>query len=178
MWTDRCMSSACRASKLRIVIPERRGDCKHFQIWNTGGATALLLVCAVDRHAAWMRQTRLAVQADDQDGQCAYTLAGQGAPPHRRRDRSMRAGSILGHVFLAAGVVLADVKLTSPAAGASVVAGTISLQWQDSGALPALSSIATADIVLCTGTNSNIVSLAHEQTEPCADNCDSKLFTL
>ena len=67
--------------------------------------------------------------------------------------------------------VLADVRLTYPAPGASVAAGTLSLQWQDSGAPPRLSSIAVADIVLCTGTDTNIVIAPHEcrgSTDQCA----------
>ena len=60
-------------------------------------------------------------------------------------------------IVLCARLVSADVKLTFPAPGASVAAGTLSLQWQDSGALPRLSSIAAADIVLCTGSDTNIV---------------------
>lgn len=48
---------------------------------------------------------------------------------------------------------LADVQLVSPASGASIAGGAVTLKWQDSGAKPALVAIKAADIILCTGTN-------------------------
>ncbi|BFZ54523.1 Cell wall synthesis protein kre9 precursor [Savitreella phatthalungensis] len=62
-------------------------------------------------------------------------------------------------LFALVGAAVADVLLTSPAAGSSLAGGSITLQWTDSGALPALSSLKNADIVLCTGTNTNIQTL-------------------
>lgn len=53
----------------------------------------------------------------------------------------------------------ADVQLISPASGSSVAGGAVTLQWQDSGANPALVAIAAADIILCTGTDLAPVTL-------------------
>ena len=47
----------------------------------------------------------------------------------------------------------ADIQLTNPASAASIPGGAVILKWQDSGKLPALSSIKVADIILCTGSN-------------------------
>lgn len=49
--------------------------------------------------------------------------------------------------------VLADVKFTSPAAGANVAAGTIDVQWEDSGISPPLSSLMAYSLLLVTGGN-------------------------
>lgn len=49
--------------------------------------------------------------------------------------------------------VFADVELTSPASGASLAGGAVTLEWKDSGALPTLAAISVADIILCTGTD-------------------------
>lgn len=53
----------------------------------------------------------------------------------------------------------ADVELTSPASGSSLAGGAVTLEWQDSGANPALVAIKAADIVLCTGTDAAVQTL-------------------
>lgn len=55
--------------------------------------------------------------------------------------------------------VLADVELVTPASGATLAGGAMTLTWQDDGTLPALVAIAAADIVLCTGTNAAVQTL-------------------
>lgn len=54
----------------------------------------------------------------------------------------------------------ADVKFTSPAAGASISGTSISIKWADSGSSPALSDLTTYSLFLCSGGNdpSKIVS--------------------
>ncbi|KAK5133792.1 hypothetical protein LTR08_007221 [Meristemomyces frigidus] len=48
---------------------------------------------------------------------------------------------------------LADVEFTSPAAGASVAVGTISVAWKDSGVAPALSTFTSYTLTLIVGGN-------------------------
>ncbi|KAK3678435.1 Cell wall synthesis protein kre9 precursor [Recurvomyces mirabilis] len=50
-------------------------------------------------------------------------------------------------------LVLADVKVTVPAAGASVPAGSITVTWTDSGVAPALSALTSYTIQLVIGGN-------------------------
>lgn len=52
-----------------------------------------------------------------------------------------------------AGTSLADVKITSPAAGATVPAGTMTVKWTDSGVAPALSDFTTYTLQLMVGGN-------------------------
>lgn len=59
-------------------------------------------------------------------------------------------------VFLLATVpsVLADVKFTSPAAGASVQGGTtFTVTWTDSGTAPSLSDLTAYQLFLFSGSN-------------------------
>ena len=49
---------------------------------------------------------------------------------------------------------LADVKFTTPAAGASVPAGgTFAVEWKDSGTAPSVSDLASYQLFLCAGGN-------------------------
>lgn len=65
----------------------------------------------------------------------------------------MRFGLLTALSALAASVV-ADVEFTSPAAGASLVAGSaITIKWEDSGVAPALSALSIYSIFLCAGGN-------------------------
>lgn len=50
-------------------------------------------------------------------------------------------------------LALADVQFTSPAAGASIPAGPITIAWKDSGVAPALSTFTTYTIQLMVGGN-------------------------
>jgi hypothetical protein len=49
--------------------------------------------------------------------------------------------------------VFADVKFTSPAAGDTVTLPTISISWEDSGASPPISALASYQLFLCAGGN-------------------------
>jgi hypothetical protein len=57
--------------------------------------------------------------------------------------------------------VSADVKFTSPAAGATVTGPTISISWEESGTSPHISDLASYQLFLCAGGNdaSNYVNL-------------------
>ena len=59
--------------------------------------------------------------------------------------------------------VRGDVSVVSPAAGASIPGGAVTLTWTDSGANPLLAAIKVADIQLCTGTNAAIVSQSQSE---------------
>lgn len=48
---------------------------------------------------------------------------------------------------------LADVEFTSPAAGASVAAGAITISWKDSGVSPPLSELTPQTLQLVVGGN-------------------------
>lgn len=49
---------------------------------------------------------------------------------------------------------LADVKFTTPAAGASVPAGgTFAVEWKDSGSAPSIADLASYQLFLCAGGN-------------------------
>jgi len=50
-------------------------------------------------------------------------------------------------------LALADFKFTSPAAGASVPVGSVSVQWSDDGTAPALSTLSTYTLYLMVGGN-------------------------
>ena len=72
--------------------------------------------------------------------------------------------SILFLTLLAciAPLALADVQFTSPPAGGSIKGGsTISVQWKDSGTLPAITDLKTYQLFLCAGGNdpSSFVSI-------------------
>lgn len=49
--------------------------------------------------------------------------------------------------------VFADVKFTSPAAGATVSGPTISIEWEESGNLPKIADFASYQLFLCAGGN-------------------------
>jgi hypothetical protein len=49
----------------------------------------------------------------------------------------------------------ADVDFTAPAAGESVAAGTIEVQWKESGAAPSISELTGYTLSLLTGGNDN-----------------------
>lgn len=57
--------------------------------------------------------------------------------------------------------VFADVQFTSPAAGAQVPAGTINVQWKDSGVSPSIQDLTAYTLVLMVGGNeaSNMLAL-------------------
>jgi len=49
---------------------------------------------------------------------------------------------------------LADVKFTTPAAGASIPAGgTFAVEWKDSGSAPSITDLASYQLFLCAGGN-------------------------
>ncbi|KXL44687.1 hypothetical protein M433DRAFT_162285 [Acidomyces richmondensis BFW] len=54
---------------------------------------------------------------------------------------------------------LADVQFTSPAAGASLPAGSITVTWKDSGTSPAISQLTTYTLTLMVGGNTDSNSL-------------------
>ena len=56
-------------------------------------------------------------------------------------------------IALALPTVLADVKFTSPAAGAQVAAGTINVQWKESGISPLIQDLTAYTLVLVVGGN-------------------------
>ena len=61
---------------------------------------------------------------------------------------------------LAITFALADVSFTSPAAGATVTAGsTFSVSWKDSGASPSLTDLAGYAIFLMVGGNTEATSV-------------------
>src|SRR5271156_2838217 len=49
--------------------------------------------------------------------------------------------------------VFADVKFTSPAAGATVSGPTISIEWEESGNPPEIADLASYQLFLCAGGN-------------------------
>lgn len=49
--------------------------------------------------------------------------------------------------------VFADVKFTSPAAGATVSGPTISIEWEESGTVPKIADFASYQLFLCAGGN-------------------------
>ena len=49
--------------------------------------------------------------------------------------------------------VFADVEFTSPAAGASIAAGTIDVQWEESGIAPPIQDLTGYTLVLMVGGN-------------------------
>lgn len=63
-------------------------------------------------------------------------------------------------------LVYADVKFTTPAAGASISGTTINVAWADSGVSPPLSDLETYQLFLCAGGNdpSTIVSFPARYT--------------
>ena len=62
---------------------------------------------------------------------------------------------LLGLILsLAPLAVVADVLFTSPAAGGHVAAGTIEVQWKDSGIAPAIADLTAYTLVLVVGGNS------------------------
>jgi hypothetical protein len=54
-----------------------------------------------------------------------------------------------------ASAVLADVEFTLPAAGTSIPAGTIDVEWQESGTAPPISDLTAYTLSLVTGGNDN-----------------------
>lgn len=51
--------------------------------------------------------------------------------------------------------VLADVKFTTPAAGANVVPGSISVAWTDSGDSPSIDDLSSYTLQLMVGGNTD-----------------------
>lgn len=51
--------------------------------------------------------------------------------------------------------VLADVQVTSPAPGDSISGLTLDIEWKDSGKTPKLADLASYQIFLCAGGNSD-----------------------
>lgn len=60
--------------------------------------------------------------------------------------------SLLAVVLLASGV-FADVAFTSPAAGGNVPAGTIKVEWEESGISPLISELTQYTLSLMVGGN-------------------------
>ena len=56
-------------------------------------------------------------------------------------------------VAIAPSFVFADVKFTSPAAGASIPAGAITVQWTESGDAPSISQLSSYTLTLMIGGN-------------------------
>ncbi|KAK9449853.1 uncharacterized protein V1518DRAFT_414852 [Limtongia smithiae] len=57
--------------------------------------------------------------------------------------------------------VYADVEFLTPVSGESYSADdTFQITWQESGDVPALSTVTTTSIILCTGSNDDIVQLS------------------
>jgi hypothetical protein len=61
--------------------------------------------------------------------------------------------TLLSVLAALASYALADVEVTSPAAGASLPAGAITIEWKDSGDSPALSALTTYTVQLVVGGN-------------------------
>ncbi|KAI9832692.1 MAG: hypothetical protein M1819_004278 [Sarea resinae] len=49
--------------------------------------------------------------------------------------------------------VFADVKFTTPAAGAVLSPGTLDIKWKDSGDAPSISDLKSYQLFLCAGGN-------------------------
>jgi hypothetical protein len=62
---------------------------------------------------------------------------------------------------------LADVLVTTPAAGATTASLTLTVEWEDSGNAPKISNLASYQLFLCAGGNdeANYVRW-HSSTEP------------
>ena len=56
-------------------------------------------------------------------------------------------------MFAALHLVSADVQFTSPSANAKLSAGSVTVQWKDSGDDPAISALTTYQLFLCAGGN-------------------------
>jgi hypothetical protein len=56
---------------------------------------------------------------------------------------------------LAPSFVFADVQFTSPAAGASIPAGAITVQWTESGDAPSISQLSSYTLTLMVGGNTD-----------------------
>ncbi|KAF2163841.1 hypothetical protein M409DRAFT_56956 [Zasmidium cellare ATCC 36951] len=68
----------------------------------------------------------------------------------------MRLQELLFAATLApAALVLADVKFTSPAAGANVAPGSIAVAWEDSGDSPSIDDLSSYTLQLMVGGNSD-----------------------
>ena len=63
-------------------------------------------------------------------------------------------------------LTLADVQFTSPAAGASVASGTISVEWKDSGVAPPISGLAGYQLFLMAGGNDDTTSVSERRERP------------
>lgn len=63
-----------------------------------------------------------------------------------------------------ASFAVADVEFSSPAAGGSVAAGTITIKWKDSGDSPAISDLSAYQLFLCAGGNEAFVRLLDTKT--------------
>jgi hypothetical protein len=76
--------------------------------------------------------------------------------------------------------VFADVKFISPAAGATVTAPTISIEWEDSGNPPQIADLASYQLFLCAGGNeqSSFVYCPPIQTLPITDGRQVQLIPL
>ena len=63
----------------------------------------------------------------------------------------MRFGLLSLVAALAPSFVFADVQFTSPAAGASIAAGAITVSWTDSGDAPSISQLLSYTLTLMVG---------------------------
>ncbi|GIZ43267.1 hypothetical protein CKM354_000649900 [Cercospora kikuchii] len=72
----------------------------------------------------------------------------------------MRPSALLPLTALFVTTALADVKFSKPAAGATLSAGTISIEWDDSGDTPKLSDLTSYQIQLMQGGNDDSSSVA------------------
>jgi hypothetical protein len=66
--------------------------------------------------------------------------------------------------------VFADVKFTSPAAGATVSGPTISIEWEESGDAPKIADLASYQLFLCAGGNDQSSFVYRPVPNPDASN--------
>ncbi|KAL9527403.1 Cell wall synthesis protein [Sphaerulina musiva] len=71
----------------------------------------------------------------------------------------MRSSTLLPVIATLAATVLADVKFTSPAPGASIPAGTLTVKWEESGDTPKISDLSTYTLQLMVGGNTDASSV-------------------
>lgn len=77
--------------------------------------------------------------------------------------RTMRSSTLLPLLATLTTTALADVKFTTPAAGASIAAGTLTVEWEDSGDSPPLSDLSTYTLQLIVGGNTDANSVCDNE---------------
>lgn len=83
--------------------------------------------------------------------------------------------STLAYLTYVASVAFADIQITSPAAGASLTPGKITITWRDSGVAPTIGQLKDYTIQLCAGGNSDgdFVSTPRLKPFPCVRSKDT-----